>query len=107
MWGVWVAHLVKLLLISAQVMISLFGFGFKPHIRLHTGNVEPAWDFLFTLSAPPLLDLSFSVSQKKKKKIRVQLSVYRVEERGSLKGQIHELENNPPADLYICVYISM
>ena len=37
--------------------------GFKPHIGLCADGAEPAWDSL-SLSAPPLLVLSFSLKNK-------------------------------------------
>ena len=37
--------------------------GFEPHIRLSADSAEPAWDSLSpSLSAPPLLALSLSLS---------------------------------------------
>ena len=40
--------------------------GFKPHVRLCTDSMEPAWESLSSsLSAPPLFGCSFSLSQKK------------------------------------------
>ena len=40
----WLSWLSIRLLISAQVMISLFVRWHLPHIRLCAVNVEPAWD---------------------------------------------------------------
>ena len=41
--------------------------GFEPHVAFHSDGAEPAWDFL-SLSPPPLLTLSISLSQNKLKK---------------------------------------
>ena len=55
----WLSWLNIWLLGSAQVMISWF-HRFKPHVRLCTDSTEPVWD---SLSAPPPLELSLSLSK--------------------------------------------
>ena len=65
-WGNWVA----LCWLSVQLLISLRswsqGCEIEPHVRLHADSAEPAWDSLSpSLSAPPLLTFSLSVSQNK------------------------------------------
>ena len=64
-WGAWVAQSVECLT-SAQVMISRFvGLGPTSSSELTAQSLESASDSVsFSLSAPPLLALSLSVSQK-------------------------------------------
>ena len=64
-WGAWVAQLVESPT-SAQVVISQFvGSSPAPGSVLMAQSLEPAWDPVSpSLSAPPLLMLCFSLSQK-------------------------------------------
>ena len=63
-WGAWVAQLVKPLTLGFGLGHSLTVCEFEPHVRLHADSAEPAWDSLSpSLSAPPLLTLSVSLSK--------------------------------------------
>ena len=56
--GAWVAQLVKHPTLGFSSGHNLTVREFESQVRLHTDSSEPAWDFLFSLSAPPLLMLS-------------------------------------------------
>ena len=65
LWGTWVAHLVKHPTLDFGSGHDLAVHEFKPRLRLRTDRVQPAWDSLSaSLSVPPLLVLSLSLSLK-------------------------------------------
>ena len=60
MRGAWVAQSVKLPILDFNSGHDLTIHEMEPHIRLHAGNTEPAWN---SLSAPPLLTHTLSLSK--------------------------------------------
>ena len=59
----WLSRLGLPILVSARVH-DLMVREFEPGVGLQTDIMEPAWDFLsLSLSAPPLLNLSLSLSK--------------------------------------------
>ena len=64
--GAWVAQLVKRRALDLSAGRELTVRGTEPCSGLRDGSAEPVWDSLFpSLSAPPLLTVSFSLSQNK------------------------------------------
>ena len=62
--GTWVAQSVKRPTIGFSSGHDLTFLEFEPHIGLHADSAESAWDSLsVSLSAPPLLSLSVSLSK--------------------------------------------
>ena len=65
--GAWVAQSVKSLALDFGSGRDLTVRGFEPCVGLCADRAEPAWDSLSpSLSAPPALTLSVSLSQNKK-----------------------------------------
>ena len=61
------AQSVKHLTLGFRSGHDLMVHEFEPHSELRTDSMEPAWDFLSpSLSASPVLSLSFQVSKLKK-----------------------------------------
>ena len=84
--GAWMAQLVKRPTLDFGSGHDSAVVGIKPHIRLCTESVEPAWDSVSpSLPAPPLLmhassfSLSLSINKhflKRKKKENVCFTIY-------------------------------
>ena len=63
MGGAWVTQSVERLTLDFGSGHDLIVREIEPHIRFHADGAEPAWDSLSpSLSAPPLLALSVSLS---------------------------------------------
>ena len=64
-WGAWVAQSVKPPALDFGSGHHLAVRGIKPRVvGLFADSTEPTWDYLYpSLSAPPLLALSFSLSK--------------------------------------------
>ena len=65
--GVWVAHSIKLPILGFGSGHDLMVCGLKPHNRLCTDSMEPAWDSL-SLSLPSSLSKLINKLKKGKKK---------------------------------------
>ena len=64
--GTWVAQSVEYPTLDFGSGHGFMVHGSEPHTGLHTGSAEPAGDSLSpSLSAPPLLSLSLSLSLSK------------------------------------------
>ena len=64
-WGTWVAQLVEHLTLDFSSHHDLLVHGIEPHVGLHAGSAEPAWN---SLSASPQLVHAHSLKINKLKK---------------------------------------